>query len=347
VSDWQEQRRRQDTARRAEVMALPALQVCHRAAIAAVHDGDVRVCASVGPAGEVIALRSAVQDLRAVTSKTVQPGWATFPDPRALRTVTARMTVHAPEAVSVISISGLNLAHVTAQPLPGGRILVVGARSRWRPEGPDRNAIVYDADGHVPPRNCWAMALSTSLRPPPAMYGWDISTKASTGTTAGAIPGTPRRWAPAGWPGFPQTFSPIGATPPLTARSGRSATATRSTSTTRPPGLGTTPASRSSRSTTASSWDGRTTSTAPKRLAVTGSQVALYGGYGPNHDRLAVGQLQAGRLRLTGEYRLVRPGGASLPARTQVLGRGPCLHFLTDDNWYQLTMNDIPARPHS
>ena len=42
MSDWQEQRRRQDEARRAEVRALPALQVRHRAAIAAVHEGDVR-----------------------------------------------------------------------------------------------------------------------------------------------------------------------------------------------------------------------------------------------------------------------------------------------------------------
>jgi hypothetical protein len=26
---------------------------------------------------------------------------------------------------------------------------VAGARCRWRPEGPDRNAVLYDADGQV------------------------------------------------------------------------------------------------------------------------------------------------------------------------------------------------------
>ena len=33
--------------------------------------------------------------------------------------------------------------------MPGGRFLVAGARCRWRPDGPDRNAVLYDADGQV------------------------------------------------------------------------------------------------------------------------------------------------------------------------------------------------------
>jgi hypothetical protein len=70
-------------ARRAEVMALPALQVRHAAAIAASRGGDGLVCASAGPAGEVIAVWSAAEDLPAVTSSTVQPGWVTFPGPQA------------------------------------------------------------------------------------------------------------------------------------------------------------------------------------------------------------------------------------------------------------------------
>jgi len=85
VADWQEQHRRQQEARRAAVMALPSLQVRHAAAIAAVREGDVPVCASVGPGGEVIAVWSAAADLPAVTPRTTQPGWATFPDPRAPR----------------------------------------------------------------------------------------------------------------------------------------------------------------------------------------------------------------------------------------------------------------------
>ena len=61
----------------------------------------------------------------------------------------ARITVHTPELTAVTPIADLALAHVTVQPMPGGRFLVAGARCRWRPGGPDRNAVLYDADGQV------------------------------------------------------------------------------------------------------------------------------------------------------------------------------------------------------
>jgi hypothetical protein len=33
--------------------------------------------------------------------------------------------------------------------MPGGRFLVAGARCRWRPGGPDSNAVLYDAGGQA------------------------------------------------------------------------------------------------------------------------------------------------------------------------------------------------------
>jgi hypothetical protein len=137
-----------------EVMALPTVKVYRHAVIVAAEHGDVRVSASVGPDGQVMALWSAAEDLPSPKSTTTQPGWATFPDPRGSRPVTARVTVHAPEAVTVARIPALSLAHTKVQPLPDGRILIVGARSRWRPEGPDRNAVIYDADGRVLAGTC-------------------------------------------------------------------------------------------------------------------------------------------------------------------------------------------------
>jgi hypothetical protein len=78
-------------------------------------------------------------------------------------------------------------------------------------------------------------------------------------------------------------------------------------------------------------------------LAVAGSRVALFGGYGPDHDRLALTELGADHARAAGQYRVVLPGGEALPAGTEVIGRGSRLHFLTGTNWYQLDMDDIPA----
>jgi len=80
-----------------------------------------------------------------------------------------------------------------------------------------------------------------------------------------------------------------------------------------------------------------------RALVVSGSRAALYGGHGPDRDRLAVGLLSGDRFRQTGEYRLVLPGGEPLPARAKVIGRGAGLHVLTEDGWYQLAMSDIPS----
>ena len=78
-------------------------------------------------------------------------------------------------------------------------------------------------------------------------------------------------------------------------------------------------------------------------LAAAGSRVALSGGYGPDHDRLALTELDDGIARLAGGYRVVLPDGQALPPGTQVTGRGPLLHFLTSTDWYQLDIDGIPG----
>jgi hypothetical protein len=80
-------------------------------------------------------------------------------------------------------------------------------------------------------------------------------------------------------------------------------------------------------------------------LAVDGSRAALCSDYGPERGQLAVGLLQDGHFQVTGEYRFVLPGLADLPEPTWVIGRGPCLHFLTGHDWYQLTISDLPSQP--
>jgi hypothetical protein len=148
MNDWQEDRRRRDRARHDEVMRLPVLPVRRHRVIDG-QDGDVLVCASVGPAGEVVAVWTTPDSAAAVTSATVSAAGASFPDPSAARPVPAHITVHAPDLVAVTQIQDLALAHITVQPMPEGRFLVAGARCRWRPEGPDRNAMLYGADGQV------------------------------------------------------------------------------------------------------------------------------------------------------------------------------------------------------
>src|SRR5690242_15743939 len=52
----------------------------------------------------------------------------------------------------------------------------------------------------------------------------------------------------------------------------------------------------------------------------------------------------AGRARLSGEYRVVLPGGEPLAPGTQVIGRGSRLRFLTGSDWYRLDVGDIRDR---
>lgn len=78
-------------------------------------------------------------------------------------------------------------------------------------------------------------------------------------------------------------------------------------------------------------------------LAVAGSRVALFGGYGPDYDRLTMAELGADRAQPADEYRVVLPSGEPIPVGTRVIGRGSRLHFLTGTSWYQVDMDDIPA----
>jgi hypothetical protein len=80
-------------------------------------------------------------------SRTESPGFASFPDPRTHRPVVARVVTYNPRPERDAAIADLEIAFPKVQPLPGDRTLIVGARCRWRPDGPERNAIVIDANG--------------------------------------------------------------------------------------------------------------------------------------------------------------------------------------------------------
>jgi len=343
MSDWQEERRRRDRARRDEVMSLPVLRVRHRGVIDG-QDGDVLVCASAGPAGEVVAVWTAPEALEAVTSKTVAAAGTSFPDPAAARPMAARITVHAPDLTAVTPVQDLALAHITVQPMPGGRFLLAGARCRWRPEGPDRNAVLYNSDGQVVSKHVLgdgiAHVLATSTGQVWAgyfdegiygNYGWGLGDGPEPVGAYGIV-----RFSPDLEPAwhYPK-YTEVG---PWDAISDCYALNVDDTSTW---------ACYDSdfpvvriRDDAVNGWHNDIKGASA--LAVAGSRVALFGGYGPNHDRLAVTELDDERARLSGQYRIVLPDREPFPPGTQVTGRGSRLHFLTGSNWYQLDVGDIP-----
>jgi hypothetical protein len=335
---WRRERRYE--ARRRELMARPLLPVRHHATMTAAEAGDVRVCASVGPAGEVITVWSAAEDLPVLTSRT-ERGPGIFPDPGVARAVTARVTVHAPDIVSVVCLTGLRLANFYVQPLPGGNILAVGARSQWRPEGPDRNAVIYDTGGHALTEevlgdgiehvladstgNVWAGYHYEGVF---GNYGWGHADTPPPVGKCGLIRFAPDLTPAWRYPTFHNPFRRIYSCYALNVDGPTAWTCCDS--------VKDAPIVRIDEG-ILTGWRSHVGGDA---LAVDGSRAALYNPH--NYNRLTVGVLHDGHFQVTGNYRIILPGQADLPKHTQVIGRGPCLHFFTGNDWYQLTMSDLP-----
>lgn len=327
MGEWE----RKNAARRAAVLALPTVHSWHHARIVPPQPGDVRISESVGPLGELLAVWSAPAD------RTVK-----LPEVRASRPV--RVTVHVPEMAVAARIPDFRLAHPTVQPLPDGRVLMVDARCTWRSEGPDRNAIVYDSDGA-------AVAEQT--------FGDGIDHVQATRN--GEI-----------WVGYfdegvlgSHGWGDAGAAPPV-GRSGLVRFSAELTEQWRYP------------DSARAAWghildcyalnvDGDTAWTcfytewpvvrihdgavtgwrneirSATALAVRGSRLAFYGGYEAYRDRLVAGVLDDDQFRVTGEYRLVLPDGQEMPREARVFGRGADLHIVTRDDWYRLSLEDLPG----
>lgn len=344
MGDWGAVQRERDEQRRVAVMALPVLPVRRDGAFTAAAAGDVLVSSSVGPDGEAVGLWAGVDDLAAFTATTTQPGWASFPDPRTPRPVSARITVQGQGGQAAVRIAELSLAHPMVQVLPGGRVLVVGARCRWSPQGPQHNAIVYDQAGRVLLAQTLGDGIEHVVTTPAGRVWVGYFDEGVYGNFGWGDAGAP---PPVGAPGlvrftealqpdwrFPShTDNPWGAIDDCYALNldGETAWACYYSDF---------PVVRVEGE-TVTGWRNDVASGA-RALAVSDGRVALVGGYGPDHDRLVVGDLDDGQVRHRGEYRLVLPDGSPLPAAA-MLGRGPTLHLLDGTARYRLDLDDIPA----
>ncbi|MET8093106.1 hypothetical protein [Micromonospora sp. NPDC005220] len=307
-------------------------------------EGDVLVSASIGPEGDLVALWSNPGDEAALRSVTTQPGWATFPDPTTDRPVAGRWSRQAGERIDIIPLPGLTLAHPSLQPLPHGRVLVVGARCRWRPDGPDHNAVIYDGDGNVEVEatlgdgiehiftttsgEVWVGYFDEGVY---GNYGWGNSDTPPPIGATGLIRFTPElkpAWrfpshVDNGWGAISDCYA-LNVTDdavwtcyytdfPVVRVSGDEVTGWRNP------------------------IDGA------RALTISGDRVGLLGGYGHERYRFVVGALDGEAMRVIGEYQLVLPDGAPLPPRVTAVGRGPVLHLITADRWYQVNLQEAPG----
>ncbi|MGY0002910.1 hypothetical protein [Micromonospora sp. I033] len=105
------------------------------------------------------------------------------------------MTRQAGDTFEVTELPGLTLAHPSVQPRPRARVLVVGARCRWRKHGPDHNAVIYGSDGRIEAQATLRCGIEHVCTTTSGEVWVATSTKAFMATTAGAIQARRRRWA--------------------------------------------------------------------------------------------------------------------------------------------------------
>ncbi|MFC0505005.1 hypothetical protein [Micromonospora costi] len=340
MTGWKSRRRNRGRAAR-----LPTWALGEGLPVIRPEGSDALGSGSIGPAGELVALWSTAENEAALRSVTTQPGWATFPDPTTGRPVAAHVTRQAGDTVDVTPLAGLTLAHPSVQPLPQGRVLLVGARCRWRAGGPDRNAVVYDSQGRVEATatlgdgiehvftttsgQVWVGYFDEGVY---GNYGWGDADAAPPMGHRGLVRFSPdlepawmfpshvdNEWGAisdcyalnvtddAVWTCYYTDF------PIVQVHDGA-----------------------------VSGWHNQVGGA--KALAVHGTRVGLLGGYGPDRDRFVVGELAGEAMQVVGEYRLVLPGGTPLPAEVTAVGRGSVLHVITADRWYQLSLDEPPPR---
>jgi hypothetical protein len=244
-----------------------------------------------------------------------------------------------PERRVVARMRNLELAHPMIQPLPAERVLLVGARASWRPEGADRNAVVVDPDGQLlheatlgdgiesiqttPSGDVWVGYFDEGVF---GNFGWNGPGPAPIGQSGIArfdsnlimqweFPShVDNRWGSVddcyalnvvgevAWACYYSDF------PIVRIDGGR-----------------------------VSGW--RNTVRGARALAVDyRGKILLAGGYGPERDRLVEGRLSNDGLEVINESRLTLPDGSELPPQAIIAGRGPDLFVIAGRNCYGTTL---------
>lgn len=119
-----------------------SVAVRRHARITPTRPDDILVAGSIGASGEFVGLWSAPNE-----GSAPAPGGPL--EPMATHPVDGRITVQDSDVAVLAEIGQLPMTTVLVQPMPDDRALVVGTRAKWRPTGPDRNAVLYDANGDV------------------------------------------------------------------------------------------------------------------------------------------------------------------------------------------------------
>jgi hypothetical protein len=138
-----------DRIRKAFTRTPDSLPLRLHATLEPVQPGDELVDVSVGPAGELVTIWAAADAIDALEARRTSAGGASFPEDLLEQPVALRIVRYGPAPQLLAAIPDYWRTWPTAQPMPGGNVLVVATRVEWSESGVRPNATVYDAAGQV------------------------------------------------------------------------------------------------------------------------------------------------------------------------------------------------------
>lgn len=320
---------------------MTELRLSLRADLATDIGGQQVVAVSVGPQGDFLALSADEADAARIQERDEQPGWASFPLTRTRQPVSTTLLRYDGAGAHRTVISDLSIAFPHLQSLPGGDVLIVGARCKRFEDGTtERNARVYAVDGTLRRElvfgdgiedvqataagDIWVSYFEEGVF---GNYGWGSSEELPIGA-AGLV-----CFDMLGnrlWEYSPPTgLGPIDDCYALNV----AADAEWAYYYTDFPLVRIEPGSQ------IRAWTSGISGA--RALATDGRRVLLYGGYSPNPYRCVLGRLGETEIEHLQEVNLSFPDGRSLE-HAEIVGRGPLLHVFAETGWYQLDIGDIP-----
>lgn len=330
--------------------ALPAVSLEQVAEWVPPGPEKVLLHVGAGPAGELIALWCAEGDCEAFRGG--RSPWREGALPESAARASLTITRHEPDGgwSVMATVRGLPVPYPMVQPMLNGSVLVAGAVCELRDTGPDRNAYVLNNRGQV--------ELEATIGDGIQMLQATASGDVWVGFADTGIYGNH------GWGDLPeeQPLAPVGGSGfvrfdrDLVKRWEFDATDLEK------PDRAMWPITNvyAMNVTDDVAWiyyytdwaiarveNGRIQfwETGPEggatAMLVDGEEVALIGGYPPEHDLIRKGTLGAGAMENLKELRLVLADGTPVPPQAAKTARGSALHVITSDARYKLDLKSI------
>lgn len=220
-----------------------------------------------------------------------------------------------------LDLPNLDLAYPLVQPLSNGRVLLVGARARRN----EKNAMVFDADGNLVADGAFGDGIEHVFTTSDDHAWVGYFDEGVFGDDGGPARHGLVRFDPAFQPDW---HFPLHGLPPIYDCYALNVT-DRAVWT----------SYYSDKFPLVQVKAGQTRSwridiEGARAVAVAGASVALFGGYGLDAERLAVGRLEGERLQVVEQHTLRLP----VSGPSHVIGRGPDLHAITGRDWYRWSL---------